>query len=105
MNPELILFDLDDTLMAFDLVTDEAWNKAADQFINENNIKTDKHDLLEKIYSAKKWYWGDPERHKIGRRNLVNARREVVKLALKHIIDIGDNALHCDTKLERFADN
>jgi len=105
MIPELILFDLDDTLMAFDLVTDKAWDMAADKFINENNLKIDKSFLLEKINETKKWYWGDPERHKIGRKNLVNARREVVKLALKHIIDIGDSALLCNTKLERFADN
>ena len=35
MKPQLILFDLDDTLMAFDLVTVEAWDKTVDIFIQK----------------------------------------------------------------------
>ncbi|MCL2214115.1 MAG: hypothetical protein FWC06_02780 [Treponema sp.] len=42
MKTDLVLFDLDDTLMAFDLVTIRAWKKAIDIFIDINNIKIDK---------------------------------------------------------------
>jgi putative hydrolase of the HAD superfamily len=99
MNTELILFDLDDTLMAFDIVSKEAWDKAVDIFINDNNISTEKDILLEKLHITRKWYWGDPQRHKIGRMNIINARREIVNLALKDCIDIEIN------KLEELADN
>ena len=99
MKPELILFDLDDTLMAYDIVSNEAWDKATDQFIQENGIKTEKAILLEKILEEKEKYRNDPERFRIGRQNIYNSRREIVKLALKDFLNIEDN------KLERFADN
>jgi putative hydrolase of the HAD superfamily len=99
MDTELILFDLDDTLMAFDLVSEKAWDKSVDIFIQNNNIITEKDVLLEKINTTRKWYWADSERHKIGRRNINNARREIVKLALKECVNIEIN------KLEELADN
>ena len=99
MEIELILFDLDDTLMAFDLVSEKAWDKSVDIFIQNNNIITEKEVLLEKINTTRKWYWADSERHKIGRRNINNARREIVKLALKECVNIEIN------KLEELADN
>jgi len=99
MKIDLVLFDLDDTLMAFDLISIEAWNKAIDIFIHENNIKTDKSFLLDKIIKTKSWYWSDPERHRIGRKNLAHTRREVVKLALKDFLNVDDE------KLERLGDN
>jgi putative hydrolase of the HAD superfamily len=54
---------------------------------------------MEKINTARKWYWADSERHKIGRKNINNARREIVKLALKEYLNIGIS------KLEELADN
>jgi len=98
MKPELILFDLDDTLMAFDLVTAEAWDKTVDIFIQNNDINLDKPLILEKIHAARKWYWSDPERHKTGRANIVNARRDIVKSALKDYSGLEIN------KLEEMAD-
>ena len=99
MKTELILFDLDDTLMAFDLVSEKAWDKSLDIFIQNNNIISEKDILLEKINTTRKWYWADSERHKIGRKNINNARREIVNLALKEYVNIGIN------KLEELADN
>jgi putative hydrolase of the HAD superfamily len=99
METELILFDLDDTLIAFDLVSEKAWDKSVDMFIQNNNIITERDVLMEKINTARKWYWADSERHKIGRKNINNARREIVKLALKEYVNIGIS------KLEELADN
>ena len=93
MKPELILFDLDDTLMAFDLVTVEAWDKTVDIFIQNNDINLDKPLILEKIHAARNWYWSDPERHKIGRANIGNARKDIVKLALKDFSSLEVNKL------------
>jgi len=45
MKTELILFDLDDTLMAFDVVSEEAWDRAVDLFIIKNNLNI-KKDIL-----------------------------------------------------------
>ena len=93
MNVELILFDLDDTLMAFDRVAKEAWGKAVDIFLQNRNIHAEKNDLLERIHATRKWYWSDPERHKIGRKNLAVTRRKLVKLALKDYASIANNEL------------
>ena len=99
METELILFDLDDTLIAFDLVSEKAWDKSVNIFIQNNKINVEKDIILEKLHATRKWYWSDPERHKIGRRNINNARREIVKLALKEYTNIENN------KLEELADN
>jgi putative hydrolase of the HAD superfamily len=82
MKMELILFDLDDTLMAFDIVSETAWEKAVDIFLQNQSINIDRDIILKKIHSTRKWYWTDTERHKEGRKNIVHARREIVKLAL-----------------------
>jgi putative hydrolase of the HAD superfamily len=99
MKPELILFDLDDTLMAFDIVTNEAWDQAVDQFIQNTGISIDRDILLQKLHTTRKWYWSDPERHKIGRKNLIHTRKEIVKLALK------DYDVFKINELEELADN
>jgi len=99
MKPELILFDLDDTLMAFDFVSKKAWDNAVELFIQEKEVNIEKDILLKKIHETRKWYWADPERHKTGRRNMINARREVVKLALKDYSNIKIS------ELEEIADN
>jgi putative hydrolase of the HAD superfamily len=82
MKTELILFDLDDTLMAFDIVSETAWEKAVDIFLQNQNVNIERDTILKKIHSTRKWYWADTERHKVGRKNIANARREIVKLAL-----------------------
>jgi putative hydrolase of the HAD superfamily len=99
METKLILFDLDDTLMAFDLVSEKSWDKSVDIFIQKNNINIEKDILLEKLHTTRKWYWADSERHKTGRRNINNARREIVKLALKEFVNIAID------KLDELADN
>jgi len=94
MKADLILFDLDDTLMAFDIVSNKAWDKAVDEFIQYNNVNIEKNILLESINKTRKWYWADSERHKIGRENIINARREIVKLALENILNVEINVLN-----------
>ena len=93
MKPELILFDLDDTLMAFDIVSEKAWDKAVEIFIREKNVNIEKDILLKKLHKTRKWYWADSERHKTGRKNIINARRDIVRLALKEYENIKDGEL------------
>jgi putative hydrolase of the HAD superfamily len=99
MRPKLILLDLDDTLMAFDTVSEAAWEKAVDIFINDNKLDVSKIVLLDKIHRTRKWYWNDPERHRIGRKNPEKARREVVKYVFLNYIKIDKKSA------DKFADN
>jgi len=43
-NLKLIAFDLDDTLVAFDLVTDQSWLQACEKYLQQNPV-TDSQNL------------------------------------------------------------
>lgn len=80
--PVAILFDLDDTLIAFDGVSRQAWSECYEDFLARHRPRFSVDALREAVQTARRWYWGDPERHKTGRENLRSARREVVRIAL-----------------------
>lgn len=81
--PKAVLIDLDDTITTFDLTSAPAWRESTEWFVNTYEPGFSVDELIAKIQETKKWYWGDPDRHKRGRENLVLARREVVMEALK----------------------
>ncbi len=81
--PKAVLIDLDDTITTFDLTSAPAWRESTEWFVNTYEPEFSVDELIEKIQETKKWYWGDPDRHKRGRENLVLARREVVMEALR----------------------
>jgi putative hydrolase of the HAD superfamily len=83
--PKAILFDLDDTLISFDGVSRGAWEDSCQEFVSERPRAYTREALLDSVYAASRWYWGDPARHKTGRENLPAARREVVSLALSKL--------------------
>lgn len=85
MYPKAIMFDLDDTLISFDGVTDAAWEETCCTFVKEKNTPFNSTVLLDSVKRARQWYWSDEERHRIGRQDMFKARRDVVKLALKEL--------------------
>lgn len=85
MLPKAILFDLDDTIISFDGAAEIAWKKATSLFVEQNDLHFDSEVLLENINKVRKWYWGDTDRHKVGRMNMIKARREIVKMALENL--------------------
>lgn len=85
MYPKAILFDLDDTIISFDGVVEEAWEEVCCSFVETRKTAFSNEVLLHSIRSVRKWYWGDPERHRTGRLDMFKARREIVKQALKDL--------------------
>lgn len=85
MLPKAILFDLDDTIVSLDEASEIAWVKACKTFAESERPGFTSEQLLECISKIRKWYWGDPERHKVGRMDLINARREIVKAAMQKL--------------------
>jgi len=81
--PKAVFIDLDDTITTFDLTSAPAWRESTEWFVNAYEPEFSVDELIAKIQETKKWYWGDPDRHKRGRENLVLARREVVMEALR----------------------
>lgn len=85
MLPKAILFDLDDTIISFEGAGDRAWKEICRQFAESEKTLFTAEKLLEQISLTRKWYWGDPERHRVGRMNIIMARREIVKTALNEL--------------------
>ena len=64
------------------MTSESAWKKACE--ISGKETKTFKSDeLLHQIDIVREWYWSDPERHRLGRLNLIGARTSIVSMALE----------------------
>jgi putative hydrolase of the HAD superfamily len=82
--PKAIIFDLDDTLIGYDVVTDQVWEDICLRFAGEiEGLKPE--SLYNAIARAREQYWADPERHRLGRLHLFQARRDVVSLAFSFL--------------------
>lgn len=92
--PAAVLLDLDDTLISFEGVSGKAWDICGDDFIGRHRPGFSKEELLFAIEETKTWYWGDPIRHKTGRENLIQARRDVVGRALSTLGITDQDVVH-----------
>ena len=77
-RPRAILFDLDDTILEYDGSADRVWRSVVAEFAGSlAGLYVER--FIAAINEYREWYWGDPERHRRGRRDLPRARREVVR--------------------------
>ena len=84
LYPKAILFDLDDTIITGDVGTEELWKTLCHQ--HAELIEGLSGDVLfSEIDQARKWYWADPERHRIKRLDLKKARRELVEMVFSKL--------------------
>ncbi len=91
MLPKGILFDLDDTILAYTPVADPTWRRICEEFATKND-QLEAGRLFGAIRGVSNWYWSDKERHKTGRRDLNSARRQILLLAFQEL-EIDDQAL------------
>ena len=84
MPPKAILFDLDDTIISFDSHTKQTWEKICKDFTEKYNLFPYKK-LFNSINEIASWYWSDEERHRIGRLNPKQTRRNIVISALEKL--------------------
>ena len=90
--PKAMLIDLDDTILAYESGSGAIWKRVCQQYIDDLPGWT-VSQLVEGIDSYRLWFWSDPERHRLGRLNLVNAGHEVVLGAFRQMgIDSADIA-------------
>jgi putative hydrolase of the HAD superfamily len=86
-KPAALLFDLDDTLIAWDAVTEPSWRKVCGEYASRCEDVTPEA-LCEAAKTANDVFWGDPECHRRGRSSLTalnDARTEVVGNALAEL--------------------
>jgi putative hydrolase of the HAD superfamily len=80
--PAFLLFDLDDTILNFDGVSEMCWRKLCQTYAPQlEGMPAEK--LMAAIQAARTWYWADPIRHRRGRLDLVASRREIVAMAFE----------------------
>lgn len=84
MLPKGILFDLDDTILAYSEISKPIWKQVCEKYSKEND-KLEPELLYEKIKEVSRWYWSDPERHRIGRSDLNRARREIMEIVFEKL--------------------
>jgi len=89
-KPKVIIFDLDDTLIAWSSATPALWTDLCREY--EGLCGVPHEELYRAIRETGDWYWSDPERHRTGRLDLFKARRILVGMALQKL-GIGDEAL------------
>jgi putative hydrolase of the HAD superfamily len=82
MLPKGILFDLDDTIIAFDAVANPTWQRLCDTYARQSTLCDPTH-LYNAIQEVRMWYWSDPVRHQWARHNLAQLRREIVRRAFE----------------------
>jgi putative hydrolase of the HAD superfamily len=79
-----ILFDLDDTIAAWDSVAESSWLITCGEFAARlPGIETT--SLYKTILDIRKWYTSDLERHRYMRLNLEAYRREMVGMAFSRL--------------------
>lgn len=92
-----ILFDMDDTILAYSHNTDHSWQVVCSRFASRvGNLKPEV--LVNAIKENAALYWSDPEQHRTGRLNLDVARRQIVAAALRQL-DVDDPSLAHDMAL------
>ena len=90
--PRGILFDLDDTIVAFSQVAGPTWRRVCHEHAGGSE-SLDAEALYRAIRESSAWYWSDPGRHKKGRLDLDATRRTLVGLACEKLgIDDGNLA-------------
>jgi putative hydrolase of the HAD superfamily len=82
MLPKGILFDLDDTILAYSVMAEPIWRRICSEYLSPMDFITPEK-LYRAIYQVSGWYWSDKDRHKTGRRDLHNARRDIVSKAFQ----------------------
>ena len=63
---------------------ESAWQEACETSAKRVNT-FNSEELRLQINIIREWYWGDPERHRLGRLNLLKARTAVVRMSLEKL--------------------
>jgi len=77
-----VFFDLDDTLLAYDVGQERCWRVACARHAPPHAFPP-VDVLVQAMRAQAEWFWSDDERHRKGRLNMAAARRRIVADALR----------------------
>jgi putative hydrolase of the HAD superfamily len=82
--PKGILFDLDDTLIAYEVVAEQVWRDLCERYSRRMQpAGAADPEVAEQLHATlcevRDWYWSDATRHQEGRLNLKAARRVIMR--------------------------
>ena len=80
MSKRAVIFDLDDTLVAFEPVSEPSWHQVCREYTLTGSGKKAQR-IYESIKKHSDWYWDDDTRHREGRLDIKTARRSIVTAA------------------------
>jgi putative hydrolase of the HAD superfamily len=85
----VVLFDLDDTLLDYSGGVDESWARAVHAGCTDGHV--DPHALITALGRSRRWLWEDPTRHRQERLNMPRAWRRIVTHALESLGRVNDD--------------
>ncbi len=89
--PLAVLFDMDGTLVDYNISRDRGWRLAVKDCPNlPGNIDPD--NLVERILEKAEWFWSDESRSARWIRNIIESRREIARMTFSDL-GIHDNPL------------
>jgi putative hydrolase of the HAD superfamily len=78
MDIHAVFFDLDDTLVVFDGVSESSWREVCAAYC-AGRPGLDPEVIYGRIRERSSRFWSDPERFRIGRLDIVTARKAIVR--------------------------
>lgn len=79
--PKAILFDMDDTILAYSQNSGQSWQAVCEHFADRLHGLSPE-TVIGAIRLSSSAYWSDAERHRVGRLNLDKTRQQIVAEAL-----------------------
>jgi putative hydrolase of the HAD superfamily len=79
-----VIFDLDDTLVAFEPVSEPSWLQVCREYTQTGSGAKAQH-IFETIKKHSDWYWSDDARHREGRLDIKATRRSIVSAAFSEL--------------------
>jgi putative hydrolase of the HAD superfamily len=103
VSARAVLFDLDDTLIDYGGAVAACWDAAC---ARAAAIGADPAVVAAAVHEARAWFWGDPERHRRERVDMLGAWTKIAALALERAgrpSDVGARAIATDFAARRMA--
>jgi putative hydrolase of the HAD superfamily len=80
---DVLLLDLDDTILDYSAGVDESWRAACAAVAGEAGV--DQQALVAEVARTRRWFWDDPERHRRERVDMLGAWTKIAARALERL--------------------